>query len=152
MKIKGKQGLQRGFSLIEILVVLVIIGLLVGIVAPNMLGKADQARIDTAKAEFKQMQTALDMYRLDNFDYPTTEQGLSALVDRPTLDPVPKKWKPDGYLENMPKDPWGNEYRYISPGEHGRYDIYSLGSDNAPGGEGQASDIGNWEEDDQGNG
>lgn len=141
-----KQSRQRGFSLIEVLVVLVIITLLIGIVAPQMLGSADKARIDSVRAEFRQIELALDMYKLDNFDYPTTEQGLRALVEKPSLDPVPRNWKTDGYLKSLPKDPWGNEYRYLSPGEHGRYDIYSLGSDNAPGGIEQAADLGSWQE------
>ena len=139
---------QRGFTLIEILVVLVIIGLLVGIVAVNVTGEADKARVQRVHADFKQIETALELYKLDNYVYPSSEQGLQALVEKPALEPIPKKWKKDGYLPRFPKDPWDNEYKYLSPGEHGKFDLYSYGADNAPGGEDQAADIGNWQAED----
>lgn len=138
-------GTQRGFSLIEVLVVLVILGLLVSIIAPNVLGRADEARTQKVFADFSAIETALRMYRLDNFDYPTTEQGLRALVERPTLEPQPRNWKSGGYLESLPVDPWGNPYLYLSPGQNGAYDIFSLGADGVRGGEGQNSDLGNWQ-------
>lgn len=137
---------QRGFSLIEIMVVLVIIGLLVSIVAPNVLDQADEARVQKVHADFNAIQVALKMYKLDNFNYPTTEQGLDALVEKPTLDPVPRNWKKSGYLPQMPVDPWGNPYLYLSPPEFGsgEFDIYTLGADGLTGGEDQNADIGNW--------
>lgn len=141
---KKMKRTQRGFSLIEIMVVLVILGLLISIVAPNVLDKADSARTQKAFADFKAIETSLKTYRLDNFMYPTSEQGLEALVTKPSLDPVPKRFPANGYLGSMPKDPWGNDYLYLSPGEHGEIDIYSLGADGVAGGEGQSADIGNW--------
>ena len=140
---------SRGFSLVEILVVLVIIGLLVSIVAPNVLQRADEARIQKVKADFKNIETALKLYKLDNFAYPTTEQGLAALVEKTNIDPVPRNWKEGGYLEKIPEDPWGHPYLYLDPPEfgHGDYDLYSLGADGVTGGEGQNADIGNWQSD-----
>ena len=137
----------HGFSLVEILVVLVIIGLLVSIVAPNVLQRADEARIQKVHADFKNIETALKLYKLDNFNYPTTEQGLGALVEKPTIDPLPRNWKKNGYLERMPEDPWGNAYKYLNPAEfgHGEYDLYTLGADGVTGGEEQNADIGNWQ-------
>ena len=135
---------QSGFSLIEILVVLVIMGLLISVVAPTVLNSADDARIQKAQADFKSIETALKIYRLDNYVYPTTEQGLNALVEPSTLAPEPRNFKRGGYLSELPVDPWGREYLYLSPGEHGEVDIYTLGADGLPGGEGQAADIGNW--------
>lgn len=138
--------MQRGFSLIEILVVLVIMGLLISVVAPTVLNSADDARIQKVQADFKSIETALKIYRLDNYVYPTTEQGLAALVERTTLAPEPRNFKQGGYLSEMPLDPWGRQYLYLSPGEYGEVDIYTLGADGLPGGEGQNADIGNWNE------
>ena len=124
--LNNKSGVYRhqlGFNLIEILVVLVIMGLLISIVAPNLIGEADKARTQKVFADFSAIETALKIYRLDNYNYPSTEQGLEALVEKPTLDPVPKKWKSEGYLEELPVDPWGNAYLYLSPGENGKVDI-----------------------------
>jgi general secretion pathway protein G len=135
---------QAGFSLVEILVVLVIMGLLISVVAPTVLNRADEARVQKAQADFKAIETALKIYRLDNYVYPTTEQGLEALVEASTLDPEPRNFKQGGYLESLPIDPWGQPYKYMSPGEHNEIDIYSLGADGLAGGEGQAADIGNW--------
>lgn len=135
---------QRGFSLLEILVVLVIMGILIGLVAPNILGNVDRARLQQLSTDMKTIETTLKMYRLDNFTYPSTEQGLEALVTKPDIDPVPKNWKKDGYIDRLPKDPWGNDYLYVSPGEHGEFDMYSLGADNVVGGDGQNKDRGNW--------
>jgi general secretion pathway protein G len=139
-------GAQRGFSLVEILVVLVIMGLLISIVAPTVLNTADDARVQKVYADFKAIETALKIYRLDNYVYPTTEQGLEALVEASSLDPQPRNFKAGGYLQEVPLDPWGRPYIYLSPGEHGEVDIYSLGLDGVSGGEGQNADIGNWRE------
>jgi general secretion pathway protein G len=136
---------SRGFSLIEILVVLVILGLLISVVAPTVLNQADEARVQKAYADFKAIETALKIYRLDNYVYPTTEQGLQALVEASALEPVPRNFKRGGYLDAVPRDPWGRPYLYLSPGERGEVDIYSLGADGLPGGEGQSADIGNWD-------
>ncbi len=138
---------QRGFSLIEILVVLVIMGLLISVVAPTVLNSADDARLQKVQADFKSIETALKIYRLDNYVYPTTEQGLVALIEPSTLTPEPRNFKTGGYLSEMPVDPWGREYLYLSPGEYGEVDIYSLGADGLPGGEGQNADQGNWNQD-----
>jgi general secretion pathway protein G len=135
-----------GFSLVEILVVLVIMGLLISIVAPTVLNRADEARVQKVHADFKSIETALKIYRLDNFVYPTTEQGLEALVERSTLDPEPRNFKTGGYLSELPIDPWGRTYLYLSPGENGEIDIYTLGVDGLSGGEDQNADIGNWAE------
>ena len=135
---------QRGFSLIEILVLLVIMGLLISVVAPTVLNSADDARIQKVQADFKAVETALKIYRLDNFIYPSTEQGLVALVEPSTLEPEPRNFKQGGYLQEVPMDPWGREYLYLSPGENGEVDIFSYGADGLPGGEGQNADLGNW--------
>jgi len=136
---------QRGFSLVEILVVLVILGLLVSVVAPTVLNRADEARVRKVYADFANIETALKLYRLDNFVYPTTEQGLEALVTASTLDPAPRNFKRGGYLERLPVDPWGRPYLYLSPGENGEFDLYSLGADGLSGGEDQNGDLGNWD-------
>lgn len=135
-----------GFSLVEILVVLVIMGLLISIVAPTVLNRADEARIEKSRADFKAIETALKIYRLDNYVYPTTEQGLEALVEPSSLEPEPRNFKEGGYLSEVPVDPWGRPYLYLSPGEHGEVDIYTLGADGLSGGEGQNADIGNWKD------
>jgi general secretion pathway protein G len=139
---------QHGFSLVEILVVLVILGLLVSVVAPTVLNRADEARVQKVKADFANIETALKLYRLDNFVYPTTEQGLEALVEPSGLDPIPRNFKQGGYLERLPVDPWGRPYLYLSPGENGEFDLYSLGADGLSGGEDQNMDLGNWDEED----
>ena len=133
-----------GFSLVEILVVLVIMGLLISVVAPTVLNRADEARVQKVQADFKAIETALKIYRLDNYVYPTTEQGLEALVQPSSLDPVPRNFKKGGYLPELPVDPWGRPYLYLSPGENGEVDIYSLGADGLSGGEDQNADRGNW--------
>ena len=138
----------KGFSLVEILVVLVILGLLVSVVAPTVLNRADEARVQKVYADFANIETALKLYRLDNFVYPTTEQGLEALVEPSGLDPVPRNFKQGGYLDRKPMDPWGRPYPYLSPGENGEFDLYSLGADGLSGGEGQNADLGNWDADD----
>ncbi len=137
-------SLQRGFTLIEIMVVVVILGILAAIAVPRIMDRPDTARLAKAKQDVRVVEGALKLYRLDNFQYPTTEQGISALVTKPGIQPVPKSWKPGGYLDRIPEDPWGNPYHYRNPGEHGEIDVYSLGRDNRPGGEGVDGDIGNW--------
>jgi general secretion pathway protein G len=137
---------QRGFTLIEIMVVVVIIGLLAAVIVPQVVDKVDEARVARAKQDIASLETALTMFRLDNSKYPTTDQGLTALVQQPT-DPSIRHWRPGGYLKRVSKEPWEYDYQYVYPGTHGgEYDLYSLGSDNAPGGEGTAADIGNWNE------
>jgi general secretion pathway protein G len=135
---------QSGFTLIEIMVVVVIIGILVGLIAPNIISRGDEARITATRADIRTISMQLDLYKLDNSFYPSTDQGLQALVEKPGGFPEPKNWKKGGYLSKVPEDQWGNEYVYISPGQHGPYDLFSLGPD---GREGQ-DDITNWEEED----
>ncbi|MBM69278.1 MAG: type II secretion system protein GspG [Haliea sp.] len=146
MKLRTTARRASGFSLVEILVVLVIMGLLISVVAPTVLNRADEARIQKVHADFKAIETALKIYRLDNYVYPSTEQGLEALVEASNLDPQPRNFKDGGYLQEVPLDPWGRPYLYLSPGENGEVDIYSLGADGLSGGEGQNADIGNWKE------
>jgi general secretion pathway protein G len=134
---------QLGFTLIEIMVVVVILGILAALVAPNVIRRIDDARVTKAKQDIRAYETALNLYRMDNFRYPTTEQGLEALVKQP-LDPNIRNWKQGGYIDGMKKDPWGNDYAYIAPGTRGEFDLYTLGADGQPGGEGPDADIGNW--------
>jgi general secretion pathway protein G len=135
---------ERGFTLIEIMVVVIIIGLLAAVIVPSVINKVDDARISKAKADIQGLETALTMYRLDNSKYPTTDQGLQALVVQPT-DPSIRHWRQGGYLQRISKDPWGADYQYANPGSHGKeYDLFTLGSDGQPGGDGSAADIGNW--------
>lgn len=136
---------QQGFTLIEIMVVIVILGILGTIVAPKVLKSPDKARVTKAKQDLQVISAALDMYKLDNFNYPDTDQGLEALTQRPTSGEDVPNWQEGGYIKKVPTDPWGRDYLYISPGENDEVDIYSLGSDGAPGGDGTASDIGSWE-------
>jgi general secretion pathway protein G len=137
---------QGGFTLLEIMVVIVILGLLVAVVAPNVLQNQDRAMVEKAKADISVLEQALDMYKLDNHVYPTTDQGLQALVKKPEVSPQPKNYRSDGYIKRLPDDPWGNPYLYIQPGEHGPFDLYSTGADGEEGGEELASDIVNWQE------
>lgn len=136
---------SRGFTLIEIMVVMVILGLLVALVAPNIMGRGDEARVTAAEAQLRNIGSALDLYRLDNSHYPSTEQGLDALVEKPSGSPEPSNWNPDGYMNAIPKDPWGNEYQYVQPGSEGPYDLYSYGADGREGGEGVNADISVWD-------
>ena len=142
---KTLRSYQQGFTLIEIMVVVVILGILASFIAPRIMDKPDEARVTKAKQDISALGSALDIYRLDNFVYPTTDQGLEALVAQPTSPPEPPNWKQGGYIKNLKKDPWGNDYLYLNPGQNGEIDIYSLGADGAPGGEGINADIGSWD-------
>jgi general secretion pathway protein G len=135
---------NKGFTLIELMVVLVILGVLAAMIAPKIMDRPDEARIIAAKQDIATVVQALKMYRLDNIRYPTTEQGLQALVTKPAITPIPENWKSGGYLEKLPKDPWGHAYVYLNPGRHGDIDVISLGSDGESGGEGRDADIGSW--------
>lgn len=133
-----------GFTLIEIMVVVVIIGLLAAVIVPRVVGNVDKARVAKAKQDIQSIETALTMYKLDNFSYPTAEEGLKALVQKPD-DPNVQNWRQGGYLEHLPNDPWGHPYQYQIPSAHGGdYDLFSMGADGQPGGDGDNSDIGNW--------
>jgi general secretion pathway protein G len=136
----------HGFTLIEIMVVIVILGILAALVVPRIIERPDQARVIAAKSDIATIMQALKLYRLDNQRYPTSEQGLSALVVRPTSPPVPPNWKPNGYLERLPKDPWGNAYQYLNPGLRGEIDVFSFGADGQPGGTGFDADVGSWDQ------
>ena len=138
---------NRGFTLIEIMVVVFILAMLAALIAPRIMGRSDDAKIADAKVQIKNIETALKLYKLDNGNYPTTEQGLQALVEKPTVGQIPKNYKTEGYLESkkLPKDPWGNDYLYLSPGEHGDFDICSYGTDGVKGGEGKDADICSWD-------
>lgn len=134
---------QQGFTLIEIMVVVIIIGLLAAIIGPQVMGRVDDAKITKVQSDVQAIESGLTLYKLDNFRYPTTEQGLRALVEKPA-DPNVRNWKAPGYLKRLNKDPWGNDYQYASPGSHGEFDVSSLGADGQAGGEGADADIGNW--------
>lgn len=136
---------QNGFTLIEIMVVVVILGILAAVVVPRIMDRPDAARVVKAKQDIRVLGSALDLYKLDNYNYPSTQQGLQALVTKPSGDPEPKNWKAGGYIKSLPNDPWGNPYQYLQPGTHGEYDIFSLGADGKPGGDGMNADIGNWD-------
>jgi general secretion pathway protein G len=125
--------------------VVVILGILAALVVPQVMNRPDQAKVTVAKGDIKAIGAALDMYKLDNYSYPSTQQGLDALVEKPGGNPQPKNWNRDGYLKRVPKDPWGNEYQYLSPGTEGAYDLYSYGADGKQGGSELNADIGNWD-------
>jgi general secretion pathway protein G len=136
----------RGFTLVEVMVVVAILGILAALIVPKIIGRSDDARIVAAKQDVATLGSALKLYRLDNQRYPSTEQGLKALVEKPTVDPVPPNWKTGGYLDKLPRDPWGNPYQYLQPGVHGDLDVWSLGADGQPGGTGNDADIGSWDQ------
>jgi general secretion pathway protein G len=137
-------GGQRGFTLLEVMVVVAILGILAALVVPSIISRPDEARVIAAKQDIASLMQALKLYRLDNQRYPSTEQGLQALVTRPATNPAPTNWKAGGYIERLPKDPWGNPYQYLNPGVRGEIDVFSLGADSAPGGDGNNADIGSW--------
>ena len=135
---------QRAFTLVEVMVVVVILGILAALIVPSIISRPDEARVAAARQDVASLMQALKLYRLDNLRYPTTEQGLQALVSRPEAGPIPPNWKTGGYLDRLPKDPWGRPYQYLNPGLRGEIDIFSLGADGVPGGEGADADIGSW--------
>jgi general secretion pathway protein G len=141
---RGSSTRQRGFTLIEIMVVVVIIGLMAAVITTTVMSKVDEARVSKAKQDLHALEAALDLYKLDNVNYPTTDQGLKALVEKPA-DPNLVNWNPAGYVKRLSKDPWGGEYKYEYPGTHGgQFDLYTLGADKQVGGEKSNADIGNW--------
>jgi general secretion pathway protein G len=144
---KTHESLSRGFTLIELMVVVVILGILASFIVPKLMGRTDEAKQVKARVDIATIESALKLYRLDNGNYPSTEQGLAALVEKPSTEPVPVKWPDGGYLEKgrIPRDPWGREYLYLSPGVHNDFDIISYGADGAPGGEGRDMDVKSWE-------
>lgn len=137
-----KREKQRGFTLIELMVVVVILAVLAVVVVPNLMDRPDEARIVKAKQDINAIGSSLQLYKLDNYTYPTTDQGLEALFTKPTDDPLPKNWKK--LLDQMPEDPWGNPYLYMMPGAHGSFDVFTYGADGVDGGEGINATIGNW--------
>ncbi len=138
-------GTNSGFTLVEIMVVVVILSILAAVVVPKIMDRPDQAREAKVMQDIRVLSSALDLYRLDNYTYPTTDSGLDALVTRPSDLPSGAKWKEGGYVKRLPKDPWGNPYSYLQPGTHGEFDLFSLGADNVAGGTGPNTDIGNWD-------
>ena len=134
---------NHGFTLLEIIVVVAIIAILASYIAPKIAGRVDDARISKSKSDIRVLESSLELYKLDNFLYPSSSQGLDALVNKPSGENT-RNWRDGGYIKKLNKDPWGNEYRYVYPGSNGEFDVFSLGADNAVGGEGEAADIGNW--------
>jgi general secretion pathway protein G len=141
-----RRCLSRGFTLIEIMVVVVIMGILAALVVPKLMGRADDARVTAARQDIATLMAALKLYRLDNQRYPTTEQGLQALTNKPSSGPAANGWKSGGYIDKLPKDPWGNQYQYLSPGVKGEVDLFSYGADGQPGGTGHDADVGSWDQ------
>ena len=137
---------NKGFTLIELMVVILIIGVLAALIVPKVMSRPDEARVTAAKQDIATITQALNLYKLDNQRYPTTEQGLAALVHKPTTSPIPNNWKSEGYLDRVPKDPWGTPYQYLQPGVHGAIDVFSFGADRTAGGEGNDADIGSWQD------
>lgn len=137
---------SRGFTLIEVMVVIVIIGVLAALIVPKVMSRPDEARVMAARQDIASIVQALNLYKLDNQRYPTTEQGLQALMKKPVISPIPPNWKGNGYLDRAPKDPWGHPYQYLQPGVHGEIDVFSLGADGVRGGEGSDADLGSWDQ------
>lgn len=135
---------QAGFSLLELMVVVVILSILALVIAPRIMNRPDQARVARVQSDLSVLESAISIYKLDNYTYPTTEQGLAALVSAPKSEPVPPNWAQNGYIDRLPKDPWGNPYQYLQPGIHGPFDIFSLGADGVAGGTGVDADLGTW--------
>lgn len=141
---KTNQPQDDGFSLLELMVVVVILSILALVIVPRVIDRPDQARAARAQSDIAAIVSAINLYRLDNFRYPTTEQGLAALVTRPTSDPAPANWAENGYMDRNPVDPWGQDYKYLEPGVHGDFDVFSYGADGVAGGSGADADIGSW--------
>lgn len=141
---RNRHKRKSGFTLLEVLVVVVILGILAAVIVPKIMGRPEQARRVKAQVDIKSIETALNLYKIDSGTYPNTEQGLFALVSKPDTGDIPRNWKSGGYLDKVPNDPWGNEYIYISPGEQGDFDLVSYGSDGEEGGDGDYADINNW--------
>ena len=141
MKTKNSKVSQQGFTLLEVMVVIVILGILASMVVPNLLGSQERANVQKAVSDVTALETSLSMYKMDNYDFPTTEQGLEALVTETDIEPLPRRFPEDGYVKRLPNDPWGNEYQLLNPGENGKMDIFSMGPD---GEAGTDDDIGNW--------
>lgn len=144
MKSYSRKFTSKGFTLIEVMVVVVILGILAAIVVPRVLDRPDAARVTKAKQDIRTLESALNLYKLDNYVYPTTDQGIEALVQKSSTPPEPRNWKEGGYIDRLPADPWQQPYQYLAPGTHGAIDIYTLGADSQPGGEGPNADVGNW--------
>lgn len=144
MKETNRRRRQSGFTLIEVLVVVVILSILATVVVINVADAPDEGRMAKARTDIRMLESALEMYRLNNFVYPSTDQGLQALVTRPSGQPEAPNWKPGGYIKQLQKDPWGRDYVYLNPGTRGEFDLYTLGRDGQPGGEGPDADVGNW--------
>jgi general secretion pathway protein G len=146
-KMSNDRFKEHGFTLIELMVVIVILGILAGFVVPRIMGRPEEARRMKARVQIESIETALKLYKLDNGSYPSTEQGLQALVEAPSVGTLPRAWRNGGYLEKgkVPKDPWGGDYLYLCPGVHGEFDLFSYGPDGEPGGEGKNADINSWE-------
>ncbi len=136
---------RRGFTLLEVIVVIVILGLLAALVVPKLIGRTEEAKRTQARIQIKSLEQALQLFKLDNGFYPATEQGIEALVREPEVGRIPKNYRKGGYLDRVPKDPWGNAYVYVSPGTNGEYDISSYGADGSPGGDGEDADINSWD-------
>lgn len=143
-RLPGARAGDRGFTLIEIMVVVVILAILAALIVPRIMSRPDEARVVAARQDIRAIEQALKLYRLDNQRYPSTEQGLEGLVKPPTLPPLPPNWKAGGYIERLPRDPWGNAYQYLNPGLRGEIDVFSFGADGVAGGEGFDADIGSW--------
>lgn len=143
-ELRRTRSADSGFSLLELMVVVVILSILALVIVPRVIDRPDQARIARVQADLGVLQNALQLYKLDNFQYPTTEQGLSALVEKPTRSPVPANWADGGYVDRLPKDPWGGDYQYLSPGVHGDVDVFTYGADGVTGGDGINADLGPW--------
>ena len=135
---------DAGFSLLELMVVVVILSILALVIVPRVIDRPDQARAARAQSDIAAIVSAVELYRLDNFRYPTTEQGLAALVEKPASEPVPANWAASGYMDRIPMDPWGQPYQYLSPGVHGEFDVFTYGADGVAGGTGPDSDVGSW--------
>lgn len=143
-EIKSNNNLQAGFSLLELMVVVVIMSILALVIVPRVINRPDQARLARVQSDLAVLENALQLYKLDNLRFPTTEQGLSALVSKPESDPVPPNWAQNGYIDRLPEDPWGGPYQYLSPGVHGEFDVFTYGADRVTGGDGLDADLGSW--------